>query len=153
MMIAVVGAHLTGEPLNYQLTDRDGRFVRTAKTAPSYQLFALPGTSPPKPGLIRIGAEGGVSIDLEIWELPITQFGSFLREVPSPLTIGMIHLTDGRAVKGFLCEEAAVQDALNISAFGGWKAYLKSQTLAAANGNRLTAEFGQGEHSADSDSR
>jgi allophanate hydrolase len=136
MMIAVVGAHLTGEPLNYQLTDRDGRFVRTAKTAPSYQLFALPGTSPPKPGLIRIGAEGGVSIDLEIWELPITQFGSFLREVPSPLTIGMLHLTDGRTVKGFLCEEAAVQDALNISAFGGWKAYLKSLTLAAANGNR-----------------
>jgi allophanate hydrolase len=136
MTIAVVGAHLTGEPLNYQLTDRDARFVRTAKTAPSYQLFALPGTSPPKPGLIRMGAEGGVSIDLEIWELPVAQFGNFLREVPSPLTIGMIHLSDGRAVKGFLCEEVAVQDALNISAFGGWKAYRKSQTLAAANGNR-----------------
>jgi allophanate hydrolase len=131
MMIAVVGAHLTGEPLNYQLTDRDARFVRTAKTAPSYQLFALPGTSPPKPGLIRIGAEG-VSIFLEIWELPLDQFGNFLRQVPSPLTIGMIHLSDGRTVKGFLCEEAAVQDAVNISAFGGWKAYLKSQTLAAA---------------------
>ena len=136
MMIAVVGAHLTGEPLNYQLTDRDARFVRTAKTAPSYQLFALPGTSPAKPGLIRIGAEGGVSIDLEIWELPVSQFGNFLQEVPSPLTIGVIHLSDGRAVKGFLCEEAAVQDARNISTFGGWKAYLKSQTLAAVNGNR-----------------
>jgi len=136
MMIAVVGAHLTGQPLNYQLTDREARFVRAAKTAPSYQLFALPGTSPPKPGLIRIGAEGGVSIDLEVWELPVAQFGSFLRDVPSPLTIGMIHLSDGRAVKGFLCEEAAVQDALNISAFGGWKAYLKSQTIAATNGNR-----------------
>ncbi len=132
MMIAVVGAHLTGQPLNYQLTDRDGRFVRTAKTAPSYQLFALPGTSPPKPGLIRIGAEGGVSIDLEIWELPAAQFGNFMRDVPSPLTIGMIHLSDGRAVKGFLCEEAAVQEAENISVFGSWKAYLKSQTLAAA---------------------
>jgi allophanate hydrolase len=129
MMIAVVGAHLTGEPLNYQLTDRDARFVRTAKTAPSYQLFALPGTSPPKPGLIRIGAEGGVSILLEIWELPVDQFGDFLRQVPSPLTIGMIHLSDGRTVKGFLCEEAAVQNAVNISAFGGWKAYLKSETL------------------------
>ena len=132
MMIAVVGAHLTGEPLNYQLTDRDARFVRTAKTAPSYQLFALPGTSPAKPGLIRIRAEGGVSIFVEIWELPLHQFGNFMRQVPSPLTIGMIHLSDGRTVKGFLCEEAAVQDALNISAFGGWKAYLKSQTLAAA---------------------
>jgi allophanate hydrolase len=132
MMIAVVGAHLTGQPLNYQLTEREGRFVRAAKTAPSYQLFALPGTFPPKPGLIRIGAEGGVSIDLEIWELPVTQFGTFLRDVPSPLTIGMIHLSDGRAVKGFLCEEAALEKAVNISAFGGWRAYLKSQTLAAA---------------------
>jgi allophanate hydrolase len=132
MMIAVVGAHLTGQPLNYQLTEREGRFVRAAKTAPSYQLFALPGTFPPKPGLIRIGAEGGVSIDLEIWELPVGQFGNFLRDVPSPLTIGMIHLSDGRAVKGFLCEEAAVEKAVNISVFGGWKAYLKSQTLAAA---------------------
>jgi allophanate hydrolase len=136
MMIAVVGAHLTGEPLNHQLTDRGARFVRTAKTAPSYQLFALPGTSPPKPGLIRIGADGGVSIDLEIWDLPVVQFGSFLRDVPSPLTIGMIHLADGRAVKGFLCEEAALREAMNISTFGGWKAFLKSQTLAAANGNR-----------------
>jgi allophanate hydrolase len=136
MMIAVVGAHLTGEPLNHQLTDRGARFVRTAKTAPSYQLFALPGTSPPKPGLIRIGGEGGVSIDLEIWDLPVVQFGSFLQDVPCPLTIGMIHLTDGRTVKGFLCEEASLQYATDISMFGGWKAYLKSQTLAAANGNR-----------------
>jgi allophanate hydrolase len=126
MMIAVVGAHLTGEPLNYQLTIRDGRFTRNAKTAPSYQLFALPGTSPPKPGLVRVGAEAGRSIDLEVWELPAAEFGSFLKEVPSPLTIGMIHLSDGRVVKGFLCEEVTAKDALNISEFGGWKAYLKS---------------------------
>ena len=126
MMIAVVGAHLTGEPLNYQLTTRDGRFIRNAKTAPSYQLFALPGTSPSKPGLVRVGAETGRSIDLEVWELPVAEFGSFLKEVPSPLTIGMIHLSDGRVVKGFLCEEVTAKDALNISEFGGWKAYLKS---------------------------
>ena len=132
MMIAVVGAHLSGEPLNYQLTDRDARFIRRAKTAPSYQLFALPGTSPAKPGLVRVGAETGRSIDLELWELPVAQFGNLLKEVPSPLTIGMLHLSDGRVVKGFLCEEVAVQDALNISEFGGWKAYLKSLNLAAS---------------------
>jgi allophanate hydrolase len=130
MMIAVVGAHLSGEPLNHQLTDRDARFIRRAKTAPSYQLFALPGTSPPKPGLVRVGAETGRSIDLELWELPVAEFGNLLKEVPSPLTIGMLHLSDGRVVKGFLCEEVAVQDALNISEFGGWKAYLKSLNLA-----------------------
>ena len=126
MKIAVAGAHMTGEPLNYQLTTRDGRFIRNAKTAPSYQLFALPGTSPPKPGMVRVGAETGRSIDLEVWELPVAEFGSFLKEVPSPLTIGMIHLSDGRVVKGFLCEEVTAKEALNISEFGGWKAYLKS---------------------------
>jgi allophanate hydrolase len=126
IMIAVAGAHLTGEPLNYQLTARDGRFIRNAKTAPSYQLFALPGTSPSKPGLVRVGAETGRSIDLEVWELPTAEFGNFLKEVPSPLTIGMIHLSDGRVVKGFLCEEVIAKDALNISEFGGWKTYLKS---------------------------
>jgi allophanate hydrolase len=136
MMIAVAGAHLTGEPLNYQLTLRDGRFIRKAKTAPSYQLFALPGTSPPKPGLVRVGAETGLSIDLEVWELPLAEFGDFLKEVPSPLTIGMVHLSDGRVVKGFLCEQVAAQDALNISEFGGWKAYLKSLNLEAAFGMR-----------------
>jgi allophanate hydrolase len=129
--IAVVGAHLTGEPLNYQIIDCGGRFVRKAKTAPSYQLYALPGTSPPKPGLVRIGAEGGESIELEIWDLPLSELGAFLNHVPSPLTIGLIHLSDGRTVKGFLCEEIAVQDAENISTFGGWKSYLKCQTLAA----------------------
>jgi allophanate hydrolase len=134
MMIAVAGAHLSGEPLNYQLTERDARFIRRVKTAPSYQLFALPGTSPPKPGLVRVGAEVGRSIDLEVWELPVAEFGSLLKEVPSPLTIGMLHLSDGRVVKGFLCEEVAVQDALNISEFGGWKAYLKSLNLAASVG-------------------
>jgi allophanate hydrolase len=135
-MVAVVGAHLTGEPLNDQLTDRGGRFVRKAKTAPSYQLFALPGTSPPKPGLVRIGAEGGASIDLEIWDLPVSELGDFLLQVPSPLTIGLIHLSDGRTVKGFLCEEVAVQDAENISSFGGWKSYLKCQILATSSASR-----------------
>jgi allophanate hydrolase len=136
MMVAVAGAHLTGEPLNYQLTTRDGRFIRKTKTAPSYQLYALPGTSPPKPGLVRVGAENGMSIDLEVWELPLAEFGDFLKEVPSPLTIGMIHLSDGRVVKGFLCEEVAAHDAVNISEFGGWKSYLKSLNLEAGIGAR-----------------
>jgi allophanate hydrolase len=126
IMIAVVGAHLSGEPSNYQLTERDGRLIRKTKTAPSYQLFALPGTSPPKPGLVRVGCETGRSIELEVWEIALAEFGSFISGVPSPLTIGTVHLSDGRAVKGFLCEEVAVQNARNISEFGSWKAYLKS---------------------------
>lgn len=126
ILIAVAGAHLSDEPLNYQLTERGGRLVRKTKTAPSYELFALPGTSPPKPGLVRVGCERGRSIELEIWDLPSSEFGDFINGVPSPLTIGTVHLRDGRIAKGFLCEEVSVRDALNISEFGGWKAYLKS---------------------------
>ena len=126
ILIAVVGAHLSDEPLNYQLTERGGRLVRKTKTAPSYELYALPGTSPPKPGLVRVGCERGRSIELEVWDLPSSEFGDFINGVPSPLTIGTVHLCDGRIAKGFLCEEVSVRDALNISEFGGWKAYLKS---------------------------
>jgi allophanate hydrolase len=114
ILIAVVGAHLSGEPLNHQLTERDGRLICKTKTAPSYQLFALPGTSPPKPGLVRVGCETGRSIEVEVWEIPLAEFGSFINGVPSPLTIGTVHLSDGRVAKGFLCEEVAVQGALNI---------------------------------------
>ena len=131
ILIAVAGAHLSGEPLNHQLTDRGARLVRKTKTAPSYQLFALPGTSPPKPGLVRVGCETGRSIDVEVWDMPLSGFGGFIDEIPPPLTIGTVHLSDGRVAKGFLCEEIAVRDALNISEFGGWKAYLKSLTISA----------------------
>ncbi|MGA8654801.1 MAG: allophanate hydrolase [Chthoniobacterales bacterium] len=126
ILVAVVGAHLTEEPLNFQLTNRSARFICESKTAPSYQLFALPGLFPPKPGLVRVGPETGRSVDLEVWELPATQFGSFMKDIPSPLTIGTVHLDSGQAVAGFLCEEVAVRSAVNISEFGGWKAYLKS---------------------------
>jgi allophanate hydrolase len=129
ILIAVVGAHLSGEPLNYQLTERGGRLVRRTKTAPSYQLFALPGTSPQKPGLVRVGCETGQSIEIEVWDLPLSEFGSFIREVPPPLSIGTVHLSDGRVAKGFLCEEVAVRGATNISEFGGWKAYQKSLAI------------------------
>ena len=126
IQIAVVGAHLSGEPLNHQLTERNGHFIRKTKTAPSYQLFALPGTSPAKPGLVRVGCEAGRSIEVEVWEIPSSEFGAFIDGVPSPLTIGTVHLSDGRAAKGFLCEEIAVQGGRNISDFGGWRAYLRS---------------------------
>ncbi len=126
--LAVVGAHLTGEPLNYQLTDCRGHFIQRSKTAPFYKLFAIPGTTPPKPGLIRVGPEMGSSIDLEVWELPVTEFGIFAQNVPTPLTIGTVHLNNGEVVKGFLCEEVAVRGAVDITEFGGWKAYLKFQS-------------------------
>ncbi|MBV8215596.1 MAG: allophanate hydrolase, partial [Verrucomicrobia bacterium] len=124
--LAVVGAHLTGEPLNYQLTDLRARLIESTKTAPIYRLFALEGTSPPKPGLIRVGSENGSSIDVEVWDIPVDEFGKFFQNVPSPLVVGTIQLENGQQVKGFLCEGIAANGATDITEFGGWKNYLKT---------------------------
>lgn len=124
--IAVVGAHLTGQPLNYQLTDEGGTLVKSCKTSPIYRLYALTGTNIPKPGLIRQGNGEGYAIEVEVWELPAAGFGRFVAMIPSPLGIGTLVLEDGEEVKGFLCESFAVENALEISKLGGWRAYLAS---------------------------
>ena len=126
MVVAVVGAHLSGLPLNHQLTSRGARLLQAAHTAPCYRLYALPGSVPPKPGLVRV-AEGGASIAVELWALSAAAFGSFVGEVPPPLAIGTLILADGRTVKGFVCESCAVSDARDISSFGGWRSYLAQQ--------------------------
>ncbi|OWW21595.1 allophanate hydrolase [Noviherbaspirillum denitrificans] len=123
--IAVVGAHLEGQPLNWQLLERGAAKVCATRTAAAYRLYALPGTTPPKPGLVRT-ANDGAAIDIEIWELPRRYFGEFVAEVPSPLAIGTLELEDGRWVKGFVCELFALDGAQDISRFGGWRAYLAS---------------------------
>ncbi len=124
--VTVVGAHLTGEPLNHQLTHARAVFVRAAKTAPRYRLFALAGTTPPKPGLVRYPDEG-VRIDVEVWALAPAAFAAFVEKVPPPLCIGSLELEDGSWTKGFLCEPHALAAAEDISHWGGWKAYLKSR--------------------------
>ena len=121
--IAVVGAHLSGLPLNWQLTDRRSRLVKVCKTAKSYRLFALPNTHPPKPGLVRFPSNG-VSIELEVYEMPSNELGSFLNLIPTPLGLGSIELEDGSLVKGFICEQYAVHEAQDISNLGGWKSYI-----------------------------
>ncbi len=123
--IAVCGAHLSGLPLNAQLTSRGARLVRATTTAPLYKLYALPNTTPPKPGLVRV-LEGGGLIAVEVWELPVSEFGSFVAGIPAPLGIGTLTLTDGEQVQGFLCESAATTDATDITALGNWRSYLSS---------------------------
>ncbi len=131
MLIAVVGAHLSGQPLNSQLTERSGRLVRSCRTAPEYRLYALKGTVPPKPGLARIAGGTGHAIEVEVWALPISEVGSFIALIPPPLGIGTLHLDDGSAVKGFICEPYGLADAEDISAHGGWRAYRQAQASAA----------------------
>lgn len=129
IVLAVVGAHLRGQPLNRQLTERDARFLGPASTAEGYSLYALAGATPPKPGLMRDGGAGG--IELELWALSPAAFGSFVAEIPPPLGIGTLTLADGRSVKGFLCEAHAIAGAADITAFGGWRAYLAAGSRAA----------------------
>jgi allophanate hydrolase len=102
--------------------------VRAARTAPHYRLYALPGTVPPKPGLVRVGDGQGVRIEIEVWALPTETLGSFLADVGSPLAIGTIDLEDGVRVHGFLCEGYAAANAEDISSFGGWRGYLSRST-------------------------
>jgi allophanate hydrolase len=124
--IAVVGAHLTGEPLNHELTSIGGKLIGAARTAARYRLFALAGTTPPKPGMIRTSGGDGVAIDVEVWALPHAAFGAFIARIGAPLCVGKLELNDGRIVSGFLCEGHAATGARDISSFGGWRAYRRS---------------------------
>ena len=123
--VAVVGAHLTGMPLNFQLTTRNAVLVEQTLTADVYRLYALPGTVPPKPGLAK--ADSGRPIIVELWDMPVGRFGEFVAEIPAPLGIGNLVLADGRSVKGFICEPWALADALDITEFGGWRAFIASR--------------------------
>jgi len=122
--IAVVGAHLSGMPLNGELRSAGGRLLESTTTAPHYRLYALQGAKPPKPGLLRVKNGAGATIEVEVWALPDAAFGRFVAAVPPPLSIGTLELSDGRAVKGFLAEAEAVAGARDISSFGGWRAFV-----------------------------
>jgi allophanate hydrolase len=128
--IAVVGAHLSGMALNSELKALGGRLVKAASTAPDYSLYALKGTTPPKPGMLRIEAGAGSSIELEIWALSPASFGAFVASIPAPLSIGTIRLADGSSVQGFLVEAEAVNGARDISVFGGWRAFMAEAATA-----------------------
>mgnify|MGYP006269182413 CR=1 FL=1 len=127
IQLAVVGAHLSGMPLNGQLTERGGRLIETTHTAPLYKLYALADTQPPKPGLVQVGPTHGHSIQVEVWSMPVTEYGSFVAAIPAPLGIGTLTLHDGCRVQGFLCEAHALEKAQDISHFGGWRAYVQSK--------------------------
>ena len=128
IQVLVCGAHMSGLPLNKELTERGGRLVRACRTAPDYRLFALPGGPPERPGLLR--SETGAAIEVEVWEIPVVSLGSFVAGIPAPLAIGSIELEDGVRVKGFLCEAHATKEARDITEFGGWRRYLARQHAA-----------------------
>jgi allophanate hydrolase len=121
--LAVCGAHMSELPLNWQLTERDARLSAVTFSAPEYKLYALPGGPPYRPGMVRV-SQGGASIALEVWEIPVEHYGSFVVGIPAPLGIGTVRLIDGSAVQGFVCESVATTEAKDISHLGGWRNYL-----------------------------
>jgi allophanate hydrolase len=121
--VAVCGAHMSGLPLNPQLTGLGAQMEMRTTTGPHYRFYRLHGFEPPRPGLVRI-AQGGNAIALEVWRLPVENYGRFVALVPAPLCIGTVELADGSHVQGFLCESYVIESALDISSLGGWRAYL-----------------------------
>jgi allophanate hydrolase len=128
--IAVVGAHLSGLPLNHELISRGGVLRRAVPTQPSYRFYALAGGPPRRPGLLRVAEGAGHAIAAEVWALPPEAFGSFVAAIPAPLCIGTLLLADGSTPKGFLVEPEGLQGAEEISRFGGWRAFLDSLVSA-----------------------
>ncbi len=124
--LIVVGAHLTGMPLNRELVDLGGQLVAATRTAPTYRLYQLPGGGPRKPGLLRV-ATGGAAIEVEVWSLDVAAFGHFVAAIPQPLGIGTVLLEDGSSGKGFLVEAVAVESARDITSFGGWRSFVSSE--------------------------
>jgi allophanate hydrolase len=124
--IAVCGAHMSGLPLNREITSRGGRFLKACRSAPEYAFYALAGGPPFRPGMVRQRA-GGSAIELEVWALPRAAFGDFMAGIPSPLGIGSIALEDGSVVKGFVCEAWGLDGARDIGRFGGWRNFLRDK--------------------------
>ena len=127
VILAVCGAHMSGLPLNGELTDRGASLIRTCRSAAKYRFYALEDFSPPRPGMVRAEAGDGHTVDMELWAVPAKRFGEFIAGVPSPLAIGTVELDDGSSVKGFLCEAYAVANARDISQLGSWRVYLAAR--------------------------
>ncbi len=125
IQLAVCGAHMSGLPLNFQLTERGARLARKSRTAPNYRLFALTEFKPPRPGMVR--TDKGAAIEVEVWDVPPAAFGSFVEAIPAPLGIGTVTLEDGQQVKGFLCEAHATKGARDITSLGGWRNFIQGR--------------------------
>jgi allophanate hydrolase len=124
LRVAVVGAHLSGQPLNHQLLALGARLAGTTTTAATYRLYALE-TAPPKPGLVRVPRDGA-AIEAEVWELTAAALGALTAALPRPMALGSVELADGERVSGFLCEPQALSGARDITRHGGWRAFLSS---------------------------
>jgi len=122
--LIVFGAHLRGQPLEYQLTDIGARWMGPVRTAARYRLAALD-TTPPKPAVTRRpDGEAGTAVTGERWVLSPAALGRFLAQLPPPMQLGAVELADGTWHTAFGCDGAAAAAGKDISEYGGWPAAL-----------------------------
>ena len=129
---------MSGLPLNHQLTELGAIFLKRASTDSNYKLYRLSGSPPERPGLVR--DPSGSSIELEIWTMPISKFGSFMKQIPSPLGIGTLTLETGETVKGFICEASEITEAEDITSFGGWRGFQSNLSTKLTESKELSYE-------------
>jgi allophanate hydrolase len=125
MKVMVCGAHMQGLPLNHQMLELDAEFLEETTTSANYQLFALAGGPPYRPGLIR-NSDGGQAIAVEVWQMPVANLGKFIQQIPEPLGLGSVELISGERVIGFICQPEGIKTANDISQYQGWRNYLAS---------------------------
>lgn len=124
-LLAVAGAHLSGQPLNDALVLRGATLAFETRTARDYRMYVVEG-NPPRPGLTRTNPPAdGPGIEVEVWRLPSAELAGFLATVTPPLAIGPLELADGNQVLGFLCTADAADPSREITELGGWRAYLR----------------------------
>ena len=100
-------------------------FHGEARTDDSYRFYALTAQDPIRPGLIRGAAGSGAKIALELWSITPGGLGQLMTTIDAPLAVGTLQLSDGRRVKGFVCEAVAARaDAEDITALGSWRAFM-----------------------------
>ena len=130
--VVVCGAHMEGLPLNWQLLKRGGRLLERTASAPCYRLFEIEGAMA-RPGMTRVSDGNGSSIEVEVWELPSTELGSFLTAIPAPLGLGKVELADGRWETGFICDTFGLEGAREITSFGGWRRWIANSAPVATS--------------------
>jgi allophanate hydrolase len=119
--VLVCGAHLSGMALNSQLLERGAWLKQTTKSAPKYRMYAVEGVVE-RPAMLR-NEDNGVEFEVEIWSLPIAEFGSFVAGIAQPLGIGKVETSDGDWVTGFIAEGYAEKIGKDISEFQSWRKY------------------------------
>jgi AGZA family xanthine/uracil permease-like MFS transporter len=102
-----------------------GEFLEEARTAARYRLHSI---GDRHPGMFEVES-GGVTVIGELYRLTDEVLERVISGEPRGLFVGSVELSDGRVVPGVLFDPERLDPAdRDISAHGGWRAYIASST-------------------------